>query len=314
MPTPLPPFDLDLLRTFVAIADNGSFTRAAERVGRTQSTVSLQIKKLEDGIGHRVFEREAGGRGEFRATPEGEILLNYARQILRLCDEARSRIMEPGVEGRVRLGTPEDFATAHLPDILARFARAHPRVALEVNCDFTVNLLDGFSKGLYDLVLFKREQQGQGGQTQGGPAGGVGVWREVLVWAASPRLVLNHAEALPLVLAPPPDVYRKRALAALDAIRRPWRIVYTSPSLAGLRAAVGAGLGATVLPKAMVPPGFVLLGEDNDGLPVLPDTEIVLYRAPGGISRPAELLAEHIVQSLEAGVVGASKAFDAALR
>lgn len=304
MPTPLPPFDLDLLRTFVAIADNGSFTRAAERVGRTQSTVSLQIKKLEDGIGRRVFEREAGGRGgEFHVTPEGEILLNYARQILRLCDEARSRIMEPGVEGRVRLGTPEDFATVHLPDILARFARTHPRIALQVNCDFTVNLLDGFSKGLYDLVLFKREPQGRPGQLQPGPAGGVGVWREVLVWTASPRLVLNDAEALPLVLAPAPDVYRKRALAALDAARRPWRIVYTSPSLAGLRAAVGAGLGVTVLPKAMVPPGFVLLAQDEGGLPALPDTEIALYRAPGEISRPAELLAEHIVQSLEAGGV-----------
>jgi DNA-binding transcriptional LysR family regulator len=301
MPTPLPPFDLDLLRTFVAIADNGGFTRAAERVGRTQSTVSLQIKKLEEGLGCRVFEREGGGRGgEPRATPEGEILLNYARQILHLSDQARSRIMEPGVEGTVRLGTPEDFATVHLPEILARFARAHPRVALEVNCDFTVNLLDGFGKGLYDLVLFKREPQGRAGQVHAGPAGGVEVWREVLVWAASPRLVVGDGEPLPLVLAPTPDVYRKRALAALDSAGRPWRIVYTSPSLAGLQAAVGAGLGMTVLPKGMVPSGLVILGGDEHALPKLPDTEMVLYRAPGALSRPAELLAEHIVHSLEA--------------
>jgi len=301
MPTPLPPFDLDLLRTFVAIADNGGFTRAAERVGRTQSTVSLQIKKLEDGLGRRVFDRESGGRGgEPRLTLDGEILLNYARQVLRLCDEARSRLMEPGVEGTVRLGTPEDFATVHLPDILARFARAHPRVALEVNCDFTVNLLDGFSKGLYDLVLFKREPTGGRGRPATGPSGGVGVWREVLVWSASPRLVLAENEVLPLVLAPMPDVYRKRAIAALEAARRRWRIVYTSPSLAGLQAAVRAGLGVTVLPKEMVPPGFVLLGGDEHRLPALPDTEIVLYRAPGTLARPAELLAEHIVHSLEA--------------
>ena len=298
MPTPLPPFDLDLLRTFVAVFDNGGFTRAAERVGRTQSTVSLQIKKLEDGLGRRVFDREGGGRGgEPRLTAEGEILLNYARQILLLCDEARSRIMEPGVEGTVRLGTPEDFATVHLPDILARFARAHPRVALEVNCDFTLNLLDGFSKGLYDLVLFKREPQG--GRTVG-PAGGIGVWREVLVWAASPRLVIDGGEPLPLVLAPPPDVYRKGALAVLDAAGRPWRIVYSSPSLAGLQAAVRAGLGATVLPKEMVPAGFIILGEAEHRLPTLPDTEIVLYRAPGSLPRSAELLAEHIVHSREA--------------
>ncbi len=288
MPTPLPPFDLDLLRTFVAIVDNGGFTRAAERVGRTQSTVSLQIKKLEDGLGRRVFEREPGR--DLHLTPDGEILLGYARQILRLGDEARSRILEPEADGVVRLGTPEDFATAHLPDILARFARAHPRVALDVTCDFTVHLLDGFSRGIYDLVLFKREPQG--------PGGGVGVWREVLVWAASPRLVLDPGAALPLVLAPVPDVYRKRALASLDAARRPWRIVYTSPSLAGLQAAVKAGLGVTVLPKEMVPPGFVLLGPDQ-GLPPLPDTEIVLYRAPGALSRAATLLAEHITHSLE---------------
>jgi DNA-binding transcriptional LysR family regulator len=289
VPTPLPPFDLDLLRTFVAIVDNCGFTRAAERVGRTQSTVSLQIKKLEDGLRRRVFTREPGR--DLRLTPDGEILLTYARQILRLSDEARSRLMEPEVAGTVRLGTPEDFATVHLPDVLARFARAHPRVALNVNCDFTVNLLDGFSKGQYDLVLFKREPQGQ--------AGGVGVWREVLVWAASQRLVLAPGEPLPLVLAPVPDVYRKRALASLDASGRTWRIVFTSPSLNGLQAAVRAGLGVTVLPREMVPPGLVVLGEADHALPSLPDTEIVLYRAPGGSSRAAELLADHIVHSLE---------------
>ena len=288
MPTAQPPFDLDVLRTFVAIVDCGGFTRAAERVGRTQSTVSLQIKKLEDSLGRRVFERDPGQ--ELQLTPDGEILLTYARQMLRLGDEARSRLMEPEVAGMVRLGTPEDFATVHLPDVLAGFARAHPRVALEVNCDFTVNLLGGFSKGQYDLVLIKREPQG--------PIGGVGVWREVLVWTASPQLVLPPDEPLPLVLAPVPDVYRKRALASLDAIKRPWRIAYTSPSLAGLQAAVKAGLGVTVLPKEMVPPGFVLLGPDHD-LPPLPDTEIVLYRAPGVLPRAAELLAEHIVHSLE---------------
>jgi DNA-binding transcriptional LysR family regulator len=235
-----------------------------------------------------VFEREPGR--DLQLTPDGEILLTYARQMLRLADEARSRLMEPDIAGTVRLGTPEDFASTHLPDVLARFARAHPRVALDVNCDFTVNLLDAFSKGQYDLVLFKREPQG--------PGGGIGVWRELLVWTASSRLVLSPDEALPLVLAPVPDVYRKRALATLDAMKRPWRIVYTSPSLNGLQAAVQAGLGVTVLPKEMVPPGFILLGPEQ-GLPPLPDTEIVLYRAPGALPRAAELLAEHIVHSLE---------------
>lgn len=295
------PFELGLLQTLVAVSDNGGFTRAGHRLGLTQSTVSLQIKKLEKALGCKVFSRERGWRGgEPRATAEGEILLNYARQILRLCDEASSRLLEPDVKGTVRLGTPEDFATVHLPHILARFAQAHPRVALEVNCDFTLNLLEGFSRGEYDLVLFKREPQGTtGGLGKSSPADGVGLWREVLVWAASPKLVLDHKEPLPLVLAPTPDVYRKRALASLDAAGRAWRIVYSSPSLAGLQAAVGAGLGITVLPKGMVPAGFIIMGQHEHALPELPDTELVLYKAPGTLPRSAELLAEHITHSLE---------------
>jgi DNA-binding transcriptional LysR family regulator len=286
--TPLPPFDFDLLRTFVAVVDNAGFTRAGERIGRTQSTVSLQIKKLEEGLGRLVFERS--GR-DLLLTPDGEILLTYARQLLSLADEARSRILEAEVEGTIRLGTPEDFATAYLPDILARFARTHPRVALNVNCNFSFNLLEGFSKGEYDLVLVKREPMG--------PAGGVAVWRDVLVWVSGSQLVIDDAHPIPLVLAPAPDVYRKRALAGLQAMRRDWRIVYTSISSEGLQAAVRAGLGVTVLSKDMVPEGLKLLGEEH-GLPQLRDAEIALYRAPGKLPRAAELLAEHIVHSLEA--------------
>jgi DNA-binding transcriptional LysR family regulator len=287
MSIPLPPFDFDLLRTFVAVVDNAGFTRAAERVGRTQSTISLQIKKLEQSLGKRVFERD--GR-ELLLTPDGEILLNYARQLLHLADEARSRLLEPEVEGLVRLGTPEDFATVYLPDILAEFSRAHPLVALEVNCNFSFNLLEGFSRGEYDLVLVKREPQG--------PAGGVAVWRDVLVWVGGPKLMLDSKASVPLALAPAPDVYRKRALAALQGAKRESRIVYTSPSSEGLQAAVRAGLAVTVLSKDMVPEGFTIL-EGEHGLPPMPDTEIALYRAPGALPRAAQLLAEHITRSLE---------------
>ncbi len=287
MKGPLPAFDLDVLRSFVAIVDAGGFTRAAGRVGLTQSTVSLQIRKLERGLGKPVFNRETR---EIRLTPDGEVLLGFARQMLRIADEARARLVDSDVEGTVRLGTPEDFATVHLPEVLARFARAHPRVSLEVNCDFTVHLLDGFAKGAYDVILFKREPQG--------PSGGTNVWREVLEWVGSPRLLLDRSAPLPLVLAPAPDVYRKRALSALDAAGRAYRIVFASPSLAGLQAAVQAGLGITVLPKEMVPAGLRFVGADNE-LPTLPDTEVVLYRAPGDLPRAIALLAEHIAQSLE---------------
>ncbi|MHB2205690.1 LysR substrate-binding domain-containing protein [Methylobacterium sp. CM6257] len=287
MPGPPLPFDLDLLRTFVAIVDNGSFTRAAQRLGLTQSTVSLQIKRLEDGLTRRLFDRD--GR-ELKLTPEGDILLTYARQILRLGAAALSRLGESDLSGVVRLGTPEDFATTHLSEVLACFARTHPQVALQVHCDFTVNLLDDFAKGRYDLILFKREPQG--------PSGGTKVWREVLDWVASPRLVTETGSPILLILAPAPDVYRKRALSALDAAGRDWRVVYTSPSLAGLQAAVQAGLGVTVLPTEMIPADMISVSARLQ-LPKLPDTEIVLYRAPGHVSPAAELLSSTIIAALE---------------
>ncbi|MBS4082884.1 MAG: LysR family transcriptional regulator [Rhizobiales bacterium] len=281
------PFDFDLLRSFVAVADNRSFTRAAARVGRTQSTVSLQIKKLEENLATSLFER--GGR-ELQLTAEGEIMLTFARQLLQLADEARSRMLEPEVEGVVRLGTPEDFATVYLPDVLAKFARTHPRVTLEVNCNFSVNLLEGFSKGEYDIVLVKREPQG--------PTGGIAVWRDTLVWVGSPVFALQPGQPIPLVLAPAPDIYRKRALAALENVKRPWRIAFTSPSSEGLLAAVRAGLGVTILSKDMVPEGFVLM-DTHHGLPILPDAEIALYQAPGSASRATQLLSEVIIHALE---------------
>lgn len=287
MPTPLPPFDLDLLRSFVTIVESGGVTRAAERLGRTQSTVSLQVKRLEDGLGRRLFQRE--GRS-FEMTPEGEQLLTYARRLLNLAGEACAALMEPEVGGAVRLGTPEDFATTHLPDILFRFARAHPQVALEVRCDFTANLLDGFTQGDFDLVLCKREPQGTGD--------GLRVWREPLVWAASPRLLLSKGQPVPLVLAPAPDLYRRRALEALERCGIAWRIAYASPSLAGIQAAVSAGLGVTILSRDMLGTGFQVV-DASLGLPHLTDMEIVLYRRPGAVPKAVELLADHIVRSLE---------------
>lgn len=285
-----PTLDMELLRTLVLVAETGSFTRAGERLRRTQSTVSLQVKRLEDAVGAALFVR---GARRVHPTPEGEMLLPYARQILRLNDEALARLGDGELTGTVRLGTPEDFATTHLPEVLARFARAHPRVALEVGCDLTLNLLDRFGAGEFDLVLVKREPQG--------PGGGVPVWREPLVWAARDAGVVAaraDGEALPLVVSPHPCVYRKRAMQALDAVGRAWRVAYTSPSLAGAQAAVKAGLGVTVLPRDMVPPGLRVLDE-GDGLPALADTEIALLRAPAAVSPAAARLAGHIVGSLE---------------
>jgi len=280
--------DLDLLRAFATVAETGSFTRAAERLLRTQSTVSLQIKRLEDALDRRVIAR--GPRGA-TVTPAGAILLGPARRLLALNDEIVSDAAEPPLAGTVRLGTPEDFATTHLPGVLARFAETHPGVTLEVTCDLTLNLQQRFRGGDFDLVLVKREPARR--------APGIAVWREPLVWVAGERVALGGRETLPLVVSPEPCVYRKRATSALDRAGRTWRIAYTCGSLAGSLAAVMAGLGATVLPKEMVPPGLVAIAAGN-GLPDLKDTEIALLSTMH-LSPPAKRLRAHIVQSLERG-------------
>lgn len=286
---PIRNLDLDLLRCFVTIAETGSFTRAGERLGRTQSAVSLQIKRLEDQIGRAVLERTPRS---LKLTAEGERLLGSARQLLRLNDAAIAQLFEPDIAGNVRIGVPEDFATAHLPSVLSSFAAAHPLVELEVTCDLTLNLLESFNSGKFDLVLVKR-------QPGTGPSEGVRVWREPLVWAARDRLAAADLERVPLVVSPEPCVYRKRATEALDAVGRPWRVAYTSTSLAGSLSAVRAGLGITVLPREMVPPELTPIVEDPD-LPPLYDTEIALIEA-AGISSTAHLLAQHIVAALELG-------------
>lgn len=280
--------DLDLLRCFVTIAETGSFTRAGERLGRTQSTISLQVKRLEDQIGRSVFARTPRS---LSLTPAGERLLGPARQLLRLNDTAIAELFEPDMTGRVRIGVPEDFATAHLPAVLSAFAKAHPLVELEVTCDLTLNLLDRFHQGAFDLVLVKREPSAR--------LEGVRVWREPLVWVARDQLAAAGLETVPLVVSPEPCVYRKRAIDALEAVGRRWRVAYTSTSLAGSQSAVNAGLGITVLPREMIPSYLTPILNDPE-LPTLHDTEIALIEA-AGLSPTARRLAQHIVAALERG-------------
>lgn len=283
--------DVDLLRAFVTVSDLGSFTRAADALLRRQSTLSLQIKRLEDGLGKRLLDRTSR---RLRLTAAGEALLGQARQMLELNDRLVASLDEPALAGTVRLGTPEDFATTHLPQVLARFSQTYPSVQLEVTCDLTLTLLRRFREGDFDLVLVKREPERSDR--------GVRVWREPLVWVASEKLAVPDKGPLPLVVSPPPCVYRKRATDSLGRLKRPWRIAYSCASLAGQHAAVKAGLGVTVLPKDMVPAGLAAI-ERRSGLPDLHDTEIALLAARG-LSAPARRLHDHIVRSLE--TVGAA--------
>ena len=276
--------DINLVRTFVTVAEAKNFSRAAEQLSRNQSTISLQIKRLEDVIGQQLFDRSPRA---VRLTAHGEVLLSFAQDMLKLNDEVVSRINEPLISGMIKLGTPEDFATTYLPEVLARFRKAYPLVSLEVTCDLTLNLLKRFREGAFDLALVKQEP------TKGG---GKRVWREPLVWVAADGYSVPKSETLQLVVSPEPCVYRKRALQALKRVRRLWHITYTCASLAGTQAAVRAGLGITVLPKAMVPDSLKVI--DVEGLPDLRDTEIALLSARP-LTKSALRLQEHIVKSLE---------------
>jgi DNA-binding transcriptional LysR family regulator len=280
--------DLDLLRSFVTISELGSFTAAGARLGRTQSTVSLQVKRLEDLLGRRVFKRTPRS---LELTDDGKQLLGPARQMLRLNDATMAQLHEPDIAGRVRLGVPEDFATAHLPAVLSAFTAAHPLVELEVTCDLTLNLFEQFHSGAFDFVLVKREPAAK--------LEGVRVWREPLVWVARDRDAVSGLEIVPLVVSPEPCVYRKRATDALEAVGREWRVSYTSTSLAGSLSAVAEGLGIAVLPREMVPPHLTAIADDGE-LPPLYDTEIALIEAPG-LSDTAHRLAQHVVAALEQG-------------
>ena len=279
--------ETDLLRTFATVVDSGGFTQAGERLMRGQSAVSLQIKRLEDKLGVRLLKRSPR---TLALTGDGEMILDYARRILRLHDELAVRVRDPEVAGLARIGAPEDFATSHLPNVLARFAATHPRVAIEVTCELTLDILDRFRVGGLDLALVKREPSTV--------AGGTRVWREPLVWVAATHRLAERADALPLAVSPRPCVYRKRATDALDSVGRTWRIAYTCGSLAGTHAAVRAGLGITVLPKEMVPPDLLIFDDEASGLPDLKDTEMALLEAPQ-LGPAAARLGDYIVRELE---------------
>ncbi len=276
--------DLDLVRAFLAVAEARSFTRAGERLGRTQSAISLQIRRLEDQVGQALLSRNPR---HVALTEQGEAFLPQARRLLRLNDEILAGLKADDVEGQVRLGAPEDFATLHLPGVLAAFGRSHPKISLSVTCDLTLNLLDRLRGGELDIALVKREPLG--------PDLGVRVWREPLVWVGLDGDSWTDG-ITPLIAAPSPCVYRKRAIMALESTGRAWRAAYTSPSLSGQLAALRAGLGVSVLPHEMVPNDLTVL---TGGLPVLADAEIALLRASTAVPPAADRLADFILTSLD---------------
>ncbi|WP_040260994.1 LysR substrate-binding domain-containing protein [Pseudomonas massiliensis] len=276
-----PSIDSDVLRTFVAIADQGGFTRAGEQVNRTQSAVSMQMKRLEEDIlQRRLFERD--GR-QVRLTAEGQVLLGYARRILKLHSEVFNTLRAPHMVGTVKIGTPDDYAMRFLPGILSRFAEAYPLVQVEVHCETSRQLL---TRQDLDLTIITREPGHELGQL---------LRQERFVWAEASGYSPHEKDPIPLAMFNTDCFCRAWACNALDTQGRAYRIAYSSPSLAAIMAVVTAGLAVTAQLRSLIPADMRILGE-ADGLPELPLANVMLLRANHAQSPMTESLADFIVE------------------
>jgi DNA-binding transcriptional LysR family regulator len=280
------PLDLDQLQTFIMIADTGSFTKAADEVHRTQSAVSMQMRRLEERIGKPLFEKD--GRTN-KLTEEGEKLLSYARRLIHLNRETLAAFDDRSLEGTIRIGTPDDYADRFLPEIMARFARSNPRVELTVICEPTFNLVEHIKRGHLDLALVTHDDLK--GQSEV-------VRREPLLWVSSANHATHEQDTLPMAFGRPNCIWRRSACDVLDRMQRDYRILFTSWSATVITAAVLSGLAISVLPECALRPGMRVLGE-ADGFGALPDCKIGIMRGHTASAHVVEALARHIAESLD---------------
>lgn len=258
-----PDLEIDLLRAFTTVAETGSFTAAADVVGRSQSAVSQKIIRLEELLGRPLFKRTSRS---LALTGEGERLLSAARRMLEFNDLAVRTLVETPEVGSLRIGISEDFVPHHLPALLGRFATLCPAVRLELMTGLSCNLLAAYDEDRLDVVIAKKDGRAQRGRV---------IWREPLAWICAADATYGPDETVPLVLLPTPCTYRGVAIGALDSVRREWRVACTANSLAGARAAVAGGFGVTVLGRSFVQEGLRVIAP-SDLWPALPMTEIVV--------------------------------------
>ena len=280
-----PILDPTLLRAFVAVARQRSFTRAAAMLNRTQSAVSMQIRRLEDRIGARLFHRT---NADVLLSSAGEGLLGYAEQILTLGEQAVAQLRQQHVEGTVRLGVMDDYGTRIVPPLLAGFMADHPRVHVEMETGLTATMPSRLGEA-YDLVIAMHPE--------GHPDGEL-LRREQAVWAVGAQPV-ELQDPLPVALYPHGCLFRSWAMNSLDGARRRWRLAFVSRSLAAVESIAAQGLAVTVVKAGTCPKGLRTLSE-QDGMPPLPAAEIRLHRAPN-LPKAAALLAEHLRSTMTFG-------------
>jgi len=276
--------DPDLLRAFLAVADQRSFTRAAQSLNRTQSAVSSQIKRLEQQLGLDLFARSTT---RVDLSPAGEGLLGYARRILHLGDEVFQRLRQHEISGRVRLGVMDDYGTFVLPPILKAFCAAYPGIELEMETGLTSKMIGRLGK-TYDVILAMHAR---------GETAGEFLRREQAVWVGSDGISPRDLDPLPVALYPAGCLFREWAIDALDRSGRRWRMAFISHSLAAVEAFVSQGLAVTVVKEGTQPKSLVTFGTDA-ALPPLPSAEIRLHVAASP-QTPARLLAQHLGEHLK---------------
>jgi len=273
--------DTDQLRSFIAIVDTGSFTRAGERVNKTQSAVSMHIRRLEQQLGCALFVRQ--GRSA-RLTSEGERLIEFARRMIQIEAGAMAAISRKGLNGAVRLGIPDDYAEAFLADILTRFNHVHRLVEITVVCENSVELASLVHAGALELALVTDFE---------GLPGFELIREEPLRWTASQRFKVPQDEPIPLALGSQACIWRRVADEALEGQRHTVRNLFASKNYTAVLTVVRAGLAVTVLPVSMIGDGLRALGP-AEGLPRLPISRMGLIHAPGAASEEARALAEAV--------------------
>lgn len=280
--------DLDLLRTLATGMELGSFARAATRLGRTQSAISLQLRRLEDQVGRKLVRRQ--GRN-LALTPAGETMLGYAHRLLALNDEALSSVTGAAVAGTVRLGLGQDFAETWLPRALAKFATDYPDVRLDLRIDRSAHVIEGVMRGRLDLGLAFTDAPSD--------AHTIAALRPH--WIGRRDIRWGRSAPLPLVLFEPPCLFNRAGTSALDQAGISWRIAVTSPSLAGLWAAVDAGLGVTVRTAASMPAHLKGIGRVA-ALPILPAVRLALFTGHDEPSATTVVLKEILHDVLRKGL------------
>jgi DNA-binding transcriptional LysR family regulator len=277
---------IDFLRSFVIIAQTGSYTQCAEQLQRTQPAISLQIKKLEEMVGEKLFSRD---KNKLSLTVAGSKLLAYGEKIVALNDQAMAEFGKPQVTGNIKLGIPSEFSTILMPKIIRRFTQTYPEISLEVHCALSKDLLSEPLKSQFDLILSLQETPD--------PKQDGYITTDQLVWVGSQRFVNSIPHKLPLIAAPSPCTYRKRAINLLTAAKKPWQVVYTIADLNGIQTAINEGLGITVLAKSSVPPGLHILPSSGD-LPELGHMGVCLVNPQKVSSKAISLLADTIINEV----------------